>query len=93
LERDQPTITPDAEPTEEESAAAAARNADFGPIKEGLMREAGLETEQRNDYRVIEIDLNVVPAEEHEIEEPEEESSDEDYDPADDVEDDDKSLE
>ena len=52
--------------------------------------------EQRNDYRVIKIDLNVVPAEEHEIEEPEEEheeeSSDEDYDLAADVEENDESL-
>ena len=97
LERDQPAVTPDAEPTEEELADAAARNADFGPIEEALMREA---FKQGNDDRVIEIDLNVVPAEEGEIEDTleeqvssaEEETSNEDYDPGEDEEDDNESL-
>ncbi len=46
-----------------------------------------------DNERVIEIDLDVVPAEEHEIEEPmndeEDESTDEDYNPDDDEDDDD----
>ena len=95
MERDQPVVTPDAELTKEELSDVAARNADFGPIEEALMREA---FKQGNDDRVIEINLNVVPAEEGEIEDTlekqvssaEEETSDEDYKPGEDEEDDDK---
>jgi len=96
LERDQPAVTADPAPTDEEIADAAAANADFGPVEDRLIREAGVNIGHDND-RVIEIDLDVVPAEEHEIEEPmideEDESTDEDYNPDDDEEeDDDESL-
>ena len=50
LEWDQPVVTPDPEPTEEELADVAAQNVDFGPIEEALVREAH---EYGNDRRVI----------------------------------------
>ena len=40
LERDQPAVTPNPEPTEEELADDVAYNANFGPIEEGIVREA-----------------------------------------------------
>ena len=83
LERDQPAITPDPEPTEEDAMDAAAQNAGFGRIEERLVENAGVELDGARHNRVIEIDLDVISAEGDEIMEPEEsgDETDETYHP------------
>ena len=74
---------------------AAARNAGFGHIKERLVENAGVGTDDNANNRIIKIDVDVVPAQDSEVEEPmaSGESEDETYYPGEeDNDDDDESL-